>query len=167
MTRLKQQDTEGIAVSGSIYIAGFDVFSPDAVEKGKALKKICAEYGFEGLYPLDNESSDPRKIFGGNLALINKADIICANLNDFRGQDMDSGTAFEIGYGYAKGKKIFGYTQDISSLRSRIGEYDNLGYSVEDFGMCVNLMIGCACINIIKGGFEDCIKSVRNQTPTA
>ncbi len=143
-----------------IYIAGFDVFYSDAVRRGIKYKEICKKYGFEGLYPLDNECTEAKDIFRGNLALIDKADFICANLNDFRGVDMDSGTAFEIGYGYASGKDIFGYTSDISSLREKLGEHDDRGFSVEDFGMCVNLMIGCACVHIVQGDFEDCIKYI-------
>ena len=38
-----------------IYIAGFDVFKPDSIEIGKSYKLTCKEYGYEGLYPLDNE----------------------------------------------------------------------------------------------------------------
>ena len=38
-----------------IYIAGYDVFDPNAVNIGNTLKNICAAYGFEGLFPLDNE----------------------------------------------------------------------------------------------------------------
>ena len=38
-----------------IYIAGFDVFKPDSIEIGKEYKATCREFGFTGLYPLDNE----------------------------------------------------------------------------------------------------------------
>ncbi len=142
-----------------IYIAGFDVFCEKAAETGKELKGLCAKYGFEGLYPLDNECDNARDIFKGNLELINRADIICANLNNFRGEEPDSGTAFEIGYGFAKGKMLFAYRDDVRTLRERLGEKDENGFLVEDFNLSVNLMLGCCC-TLVKGGFEDCLKQI-------
>ena len=94
-----------------IYIAGFDVFMPLEYAKlrGQAMKRVCNLYGFEGLYPLDNESTNSKDIFEGNIKLIDKCDYIVANLNPFRGKEMDCGTAFELGYGKAKGKILLGY----------------------------------------------------------
>ena len=37
-----------------IYLAGPDVFLPDAIEIGRRKAAICARYGLTGLYPLDN-----------------------------------------------------------------------------------------------------------------
>ena len=37
-----------------IYLAGFDVFAPDARQRGAKMKMMCAEKGFAGLYPFDN-----------------------------------------------------------------------------------------------------------------
>ena len=37
-----------------IYLAGPDVFLPDAVEIGRQKAAICAAHGLAGLYPLDN-----------------------------------------------------------------------------------------------------------------
>lgn len=88
-----------------IYIAGFDVFKPNSKEIGQAYKLTCKEYGYEGLYPLDNEidaawSKEVARefIYTKNIELIHKADIVIANANPFRGMELDSGTAFEIGY---------------------------------------------------------------------
>ena len=36
-----------------IYLAGFDVFLPDAVAHGEPLKALCCAFGFDGQYPLD------------------------------------------------------------------------------------------------------------------
>ncbi len=41
-----------------IYLAGPDVFLPDAIEIGRAKKELCAKRGFRGLFPFDNEISD-------------------------------------------------------------------------------------------------------------
>lgn len=139
-----------------IYIAGPDVFEPDAVKIGKCKKALCALYGHEGLYPLDNECDSAEAIYRGNLALIDEADVIIANGNDFRGET-DAGTAFEVGYGAAKEKRIFLYTDDSRTLREKYGETDEKGRAVEDFGYPFNLMLAEAA-KIVYGDFEDCLK---------
>jgi len=40
-------------VKARIYLAGFDVFRVDALDYGRSLQRMCADAGFEGLYPLD------------------------------------------------------------------------------------------------------------------
>lgn len=142
-----------------IYIAGYDVFYDNAAEIGAKYKEICLKYGFEGLYPLDNKYPTGSEIFHGNIYLLNNCDFVVANLNNFRGLDMDSGTSFEIGYAYAKGKKIYGYIDDIRTLREKLGEKDLAGFNVEDFSLPVNLMIGVPT-TIVQGKFEDCVKSI-------
>jgi len=37
-----------------IYLAGPDVFLPDAIELGRRKADICARLGLSALYPLDN-----------------------------------------------------------------------------------------------------------------
>lgn len=146
-------------VRKKIYIAGPGVFRPDAVEHGEECKKICERYGFEGLYPFDNVCTTSNEIAMGNYGLIDQADIVVADINPFRGHEMDSGTAAEIGYAFAKGKEIYCYITDNRSLIERIGKVDDNGMSVEDFNLPVNLMIG-EVAKIIKGNFEDCVKSI-------
>lgn len=142
-----------------VYLAGFDVFYPDALERGRQMKELCRQYGLEGLYPLDNECSDSLEIFQGNLHLIDQCDFVAANLNPFRGQEMDSGTAFEIGYAFAKGKRVFGYLDDIRPQIERIGPVDAKGFAVENFGMPVNLMIGCSA-QVVEGTLENCLQAI-------
>ena len=97
-----------------IYIAGPDVFEPNSIEIGKEYSQLCKEYGFEGLYPLDNFvdfEQDKQKIaqdiFVANVKLIQEADIVIANLNTFRGKEEDSGTIWECGYATALGKDVY------------------------------------------------------------
>ncbi len=139
-----------------IYIAGPDVFEKDAVEIGRKYKEICKKYGHTGLYPLDNECDSSAEIYSGNVNLINEADVIIANGNEFRGE-MDVGTAFEIGYGKAKNKKICIYIDDTATLIEKYGTVDEKGRAVEDFGYPLNLMLAESS-EIVKGGFEDCVK---------
>lgn len=146
------------SINMKIYIAGPDVFEKNAKEIGANYKEICKKYGHTGLYPLDNECDNSKDIYEGNIALINEADVVVANGNEFRGE-MDAGTAFEIGYAAAKGKKIYVYMNDTSSLVEKYGTEDEKGRTVEDFGYPVNLMIAESA-GIVKGTFEDCIKKI-------
>ncbi len=43
-----------------LYLAGPEVFLPDALEKAEEQCALCAQYGFVGLHPMDN-NIDPRK----------------------------------------------------------------------------------------------------------
>ena len=141
-----------------IYIAGPDVFEPDAVEIGRRYKNICEKYGHEGLYPLDNECDSSEEIYKGNIDLIDKADAVVANGNEFRGE-MDVGTAFEVGFAAAKGKKIIIYTDDVRPLIEKYGRANEKGRITEDFGMPLNLMLAESS-EIICGKFEDAVKKL-------
>ena len=63
------------------------------------------------------------KIAKENERMINKADIMIAVLD---GTDVDSGVAAEIGFAYAKGKKIIGYRGDFRVTGDNIGAIVNL-----------------------------------------
>lgn len=144
-----------------IYLAGFDVFRADCVPYGEKLKHLCKSYGFIGLYPLDNVAQTAEEIFNGNIALIDECDILAANLNPFRGHEPDSGTCFEVGYAYAKGKRVYAYLDDTRSLVQKLGKTDSNSFSVEDFSMPINLMLGVSA-TVIKGNIEDCLKYISN-----
>ncbi|HEY9279464.1 MAG TPA: nucleoside 2-deoxyribosyltransferase [Eoetvoesiella sp.] len=160
-----------------IYLAGFDVFRPDALEYGKFLKNACREHGFEGLFPLDNAA--PRDLAGADLAhwiyranigLIQQAHAVMANLNPFRGAEPDSGTVFEVGYAVALNKPVWVYTAQAGSLvqqvalnpASPVRDFtDAQGYTVEDFGMNLNLMIACST-RVVVGTAHDCLRQMRD-----
>ena len=144
-----------------VYIAGPDVFKPDAVVIGTLYKHILNKYGHEGLYPLDNQCSTAAEIVYGNYNLIDECDIVIANCNPFRGLEPDSGTCCEIGYAIAQGKKIICYLEDIRSQVAKIGNFDNNGYSVEDFHYPINIMMAAhKNVEIIKGDFETAVMSI-------
>lgn len=135
-----------------IYLAGFDVFAPDARQRGAKMKLMCAEKGFIGLYPFDNEADNGPDIFSGNCGLIDAADIVIANLNPFRGDEPDSGTCFEVGYAFARGKTVYGYLADGRTMREKLGEADKNGFAVENWGLPLNLMLACSS-HIVEGDF--------------
>ena len=112
----------------AIYLAGPDVFRPDAEAHGETLKALCAEFGFVGLYPLDHAlPADIREpaaqaawIYRANVGLIERADCVLANLEPFRGSEPDSGTAFEVGYALALGKPVYAYLSDAGAYAERL-----------------------------------------------
>lgn len=44
-----------------------------------------------------------------NIARLDSADGVIANLRDFRGTEPDAGTVFEVGYAHARGIPVIGY----------------------------------------------------------
>ena len=105
-----------------VYLAGPDVFRPNAEERGAELKDICRKHGLEGVYPLDHapQSDDPEKIRAHCIALICDFKAVVADISPFRGIHMDPGTAFEIGYAAACNREIFLWSGDARSLVERV-----------------------------------------------
>jgi nucleoside 2-deoxyribosyltransferase len=145
----------------TVYLAGPDVFLPDAREVGQRKKQLCADHGFEGLYPLDEalDGAGPldRQIYRGCVAMLRRADFGIVHLTPFRGIGADPGTVFELGALIALGKPAFGYTNVATDLLARVqadetvtrddaGDVwrDSTGMMVEDFGNADNLMIDTA-----------------------
>mgnify|MGYP001050336396 FL=1 len=163
-----------------IYLAGPDVFRPDARAHGERLKALCACHGFEGLFPLDASvppaagAEAARAIYRANITLLREADVVMANLAPFRGHEPDSGTAFEVGYAAACGKPVWAYLEDARPLAERLathrgpdgGPLDDRGYRVEDFGLALNLMLACSA-TIVQGGPEACLRSIAAARPPA
>lgn len=152
-----------------VYLAGPDVFLPDAVDIGRRKTAICARHGLIGLYPLDNaidlSAGDVSlNIFKGNQAMMDAADAIIANLSPFRGPGADAGTAYELGYMAARGKFCLGYSNDPALYAERVRQFTDVSsrdgrlvdakeLTVEDFGLTDNLMMihaldlhGCALV---------------------
>lgn len=140
------------------YLAGPDVFLPDARDLLAAKRAICESAGIDPAPPVDGtvtgDPADPASralaISRGNEALMDGCDLIIANFTPFRGPGMDAGTAYEAGYMRAKGRPVFAYTNVPGSYLGRvralglmpeIGETDHEGLIVEDFGLAENLML--------------------------
>ncbi|CZS94579.1 uncharacterized protein RAG0_04532 [Rhynchosporium agropyri] len=153
-----------------IYLAGPDVFEPNAKQRGEDLKTLCTKHGVVGLFPLDQEItttspgsvSHADAIRTANMKLISSCDAILANMTPFRGPSMDVGTAYEMGVGSALGKLLIGYTTDGGKpYVEKVGKActikrapdgflrDEENMSVEEFGvkegggLVDNLMISC------------------------
>lgn len=134
-----------------LYLAGPEVFLPDAAAVGDAKCALLAGYGLRGLFPLDNDGALPaepeargRAIYAANRRLLLQADGALVNLTPFRGPSADPGTVFELGFLLARGVPVVGYTLDARDYASRAAagaERDAQGLAVEHFGMADNLML--------------------------
>src|SRR5215468_5667335 len=109
------------------YLAGPEVFLSDAVAIGKSKKRLCAEFGFKGLFPFDNEVDPDRLntrtdllIYRANVAMMRDADLGILNLTPFRGPSADVGTVFELGMLTGMGKPVFAYTNEDTDFLSRV-----------------------------------------------
>ena len=141
----------------NIYLAGPDVFLPDAAEIGRRKVEICARHGLNGRYPLDNvvdltATGASLRIYKGLETMMDECSTIIANLTPFRGPGADPGTVFELGYMAARGKFCLGYSNDpdvycdrvrrFTTITSREGRLvDADGHAVEDFALSDNLMM--------------------------
>ncbi len=143
-----------------VYLAGPDVFLPDAIQIGQQKKQLCLRYGLEGLFPFDNELASPgaeeridRLIYRANEEMMQKAHLGIFNLTPFRGPSADVGTVFELGLMVGLGKRVFAYTNDDADYAQRVTAssarfglqtqplHDASGMTVENFGNADNLMI--------------------------
>jgi len=150
-----------------IYLAGPDVFFPDAGARFAHLAALCFARGMVGEAPSDagvsallSEGIAPqevaRRIYVENVQHIRNCDAVLANMTPFRGAlEPDSGTAFEVGMAIALGKPVALYLpQGLEDTGPRIrricghtadGADGRYGALIEDFGLPLNLMLACAC----------------------
>ena len=164
-----------------LYLAGPDVFRPDAADHGRQLVALCAQHGFRAVFPLAAALPDglspqalARHIYQANVDHIAECDAVLANLDFFRGPEPDSGTCFEVGYAVARGKPVIGYVPEEGSLAERIrrrypqavgaGLVDAAGWQLEEFGLPLNLMLAVPC-RIVVGGLRAALVALRDQHP--
>jgi nucleoside 2-deoxyribosyltransferase len=93
-----------------IYLAG-PLFTIGEQNFNAALARFLEGEGFDVWLPQENEPrrNTARSIFEMDVAAIDGADMIVACMD---GPDPDSGTAWECGYAYAKGKPIVCFRTD-------------------------------------------------------
>jgi len=141
-----------------VYLAGPEVFLPNAAELSAAKLKILDASGLEGRCPyraiealelLDEigavdhvAPADRGYVFFQSLAaILDESDALIANMTPFRGPSADVGTAWEMGYAAARDLPVFAYTNRIEHYGERV-ELD--GLLIESFDLSDNLMLeGC------------------------
>jgi nucleoside 2-deoxyribosyltransferase len=116
-----------------IYQAG-PLFTAAELAYNKKLAIWLRSRGHEVFLPQEiDQTTEPgyaARIFAGDVTRLDRADAVVAVLD---GSDVDSGTAWECGFAYAKGKPIYGIRTDFRIL----GPEEK-----------VNLMIQECCIRI-------------------
>lgn len=138
-------------MSATAYLAGPDVFLPDAVTHAARKVEICRRFGLRGLPPLNEDVETAagnletwQAIYQKDIAMMERCDVIIANLTPFGGASADAGTLIEVGWFLGKGKPIFGYSNTAESFESRMRR--QLGdaqaeFGIEGFHLPDNLMI--------------------------
>lgn len=149
-----------------VYLAGPDVFLPDAEAWAARRKEMCACHGLTGVSPLDKLESEPaawaalpawQGIALRNEQHISGAAAVIANLTPFRGPSADAGTVYEVGFARALGRPVFGYSNTVAPFIRRSLDFaaahggaiaspgqvwrDGDGMLIEQFGLADNLMI--------------------------
>ena len=148
----------------SLYLAGPDLWFPNALSLFERKRSLCEAAGFKGVTCLDGVLTETvpsevmaREIYAANIARIRQCDGLVANLTPWRGPGCDPGAAYEVGFAAALGKPIFAYinVSDPEEVdhRSRVDIimgaredaegrwYDSMGLEIEDFGLPENLML--------------------------
>ena len=165
----------------TVYLAGPEVFLPDAAGLGARKKALCAAHGLVGLFPGDDGGGTDAAIFAACVAAMRRADAGVFNLTPFRGPSADAGTVWELGFMAGLGKPVWAYSNTAASLRARVAGAaqgtggvwrDGAGRLVEDFGNGDNLMIDRSLppggfVRIERGGqvedldgFEACLSLI-------
>ena len=103
----------------TVYLAA-PLFSEAECDFNRKLRDEISRTGFFKVYLPQEDSNNVKDetkrqeiIFGNNIALINKSDMVVAAID---GTDIDSGTAWEIGYAFARGIPVVGLRTDFRTL---------------------------------------------------
>ena len=133
-----------------MYLAGPDVFLPDAADVGRRKQAICRAHGLEGHYPGEEvdlaglaPAQQARALFESCVTMMDRCVAGLANVTPFRGVSADVGTAFEMGYLFGRGCPVWGYTSHADDYAARImaDVADDGDLLVEAFGLADNLML--------------------------
>jgi nucleoside 2-deoxyribosyltransferase len=161
---MPRSDGRNPAAAVKAYLAGPDVFLPNAREHARRKVEICARHGILGRPPLNEDAESLgalpedeawRAIFRKDLAMMEECGVVIANLTPFRGPSADAGTLVEVGWFLGRGRPVFGYSNAAAPFSERSRRQveavaDPLpGLSVEGFGLPENLMVPGA---VLAGG---------------
>ena len=177
-------DKNGVVRMPKAYLAGTEIFYKDTKETQERYHQLCDKYGIIGYYPEDIAPDDEfkeyvkkddslqeleKQLFTHDLNHIKRTDIIIANLNDYRGNEPDSGTAVECGLAWGYGSRCFAFIDDARPMVERFKGVkkvnedgvvtDKDGAHLEDFDAPLNLMF--SDFTVFEGDFEAALKGIR------
>jgi len=148
-----------------VYIAGPQVFRPDAEEYYLQVQQRCQALGLYALIPWTPDPDEPAVIFQRNVRLLTECDGVVAGVDPFRGGEPDSGTAWEIGFAYALGKPIVMWGMDYRPVAEKHAPYITAGWAVENFGFAHNLMLVGSAKFYYRGGVLGAIEKIAEVLP--
>jgi nucleoside 2-deoxyribosyltransferase len=142
------------------YLAGPEVFLPDAAAQAARKIAICARHGISAASPLDEPETlrtlPPDAawlaIFRNCLAMMAGCDLVIANLTPYRGASADAGTLVELGWFLGQGRPVYGYSNCARPFAERCRHQHAAlpepvaGLVVETFGLPDNLMVPGAAL---------------------
>ena len=113
-----------------VYVAGWDVYLPNAAELAEKKRDILQSHGFLSLHPLEiwraAQGLAPgvaeKKIFSATIALLESADAVISDITPHRGVSADPSTAFVMGFLAAAKKPIFAYSNVTLTYLERVAE---------------------------------------------
>lgn len=160
-----------------VYLSGVERYQKNADEVFSKMKELCEKYGFEAYTPMDwadgvkEIQTDNPYIWAYNKfdnyqQHVRNCDVLIADLNDYRGFEVNNEVGFECGMAFQLGKKLYGYQENTSPLIEKLphlGEEkefrDHTGSNVENFGYPANLMFSSS-MKIFEGKFEEIMEKV-------
>ncbi|MEK6940784.1 MAG: nucleoside 2-deoxyribosyltransferase [Nanoarchaeota archaeon] len=121
-----------------VYIAG-PLFSEIERTLLEEVNRVCKDLGFDTFLPhrdagLISKGTDEKIIFKKDKAGIDTCQMIIAILS---GNDIDSGTAWELGYAFSKNIKCIGLVTDsrLTTLNPMISQSAKLVHSIKELRM--------------------------------
>ena len=152
-----------------IYYTGPEKFHKDGLAQLKAMKAEAERWGFtfvNDLTYLENGYKDYEHI---DRTFLDDVDIVIGNVNGFRGSEPDATVCFDLGVGFAKGKKLYTFLTDRRDLIHRAPQYfrfagervlDENGHGPGEAYTLGNLMYMIPS-KLVEGGFSKALEVLR------
>lgn len=152
-----------------IYYTGPERYAPDGLAQILAMKAEAERWGFtfvNDLTYLENGYKDYEHI---DRSFLDNCDIVIANVNGFRGGEPDGAVCFDLGVGFAKGKKLYSFLQDRRDYVHRYPHFfyredgsvvDENGHGPGEAFTLGNLMYMIPS-KLVEGGFSEALKILR------
>lgn len=156
-----------------LYIAGPECFYRHGYELWWSQRKLAEYYGIPVVLPtstalkLDKEDLrlNAQEIFDDLIVQVGRTTAIIADLEFFRGCEPDGGTLFELGWIWARGGRLYGYSRDMRPMSVKnqgarlengiLLDQDGRPHPYGDLPFCPSLI---GSTKLIEGAFPDALK---------
>lgn len=145
-----------------VFISSFFRYSPQREQIEKSISARLEARGYMAVFPYVSKKSDPYvnaiESFDVTISRIEACPLFVADLNDFRGYEPSSDVAFESGFAFSRGKKLYGFMEDNRRMLDRIPSKDGKdaqGHAIENFDYPINLMFACSFTSIEQASLDD------------